>query len=234
MTTTTATAYDPANTNDRRALAVAIHRALAGRGFEITGSKAQGGEVVYRRDAGDGVELKVYSSIDWAAGRCRPEGADAIRVCAVYTATDGKTRGLDKETRVNRTGTVEGIVERMMTRGKAVWDRAQDAPRCKCCGAPTFQSAKGNRVCAELCWLGETKSAVQKAQAKVAGGFLVAKGATYTHFDKHGNATTKTAHKTSRIHKSRVLFVDVGPKGYFVKVRLDNGESAAINVSDAC
>lgn len=145
--------YDADSKNDRRDLAVAIHRALAGRGFEPNiADKARGGEVVYTRPVADGIEVKVYSSIDWNTGVTRGVGADAIRVCAVYNTRDGKTRGIAKDRRVNRVGKIEDIVGRMMQRGADVWEKASNPHCCYSCGAPTFISKKGNAVCAELCW----------------------------------------------------------------------------------
>lgn len=156
MTTATAKieiAFDNTSNASRRELAVAIHRALVARGFAPnTADKAKGGEVVYSRDAGEGMAVVVYSSIDWTEGRVRGNGKDAIRVAGVYTASDGKTRGVCKDTRVNRTGTVDAIVNRMMSRGAAVWTKVGETPRCRCCGAPTFIAKSGNAVCAEICW----------------------------------------------------------------------------------
>lgn len=148
---TTAATYDPASNVDRRELAVALHRALASRRFAIKGCKADGGEIVYRREAADGIDVLVYSSINWATGQVAGDGKDAIRVCAVYTNKAGESRGLARDKRVNRTGNIEAIIGRVMTRAKGVFESVASRHTCRC-GAPKFTSKKGNLVCADVCW----------------------------------------------------------------------------------
>lgn len=148
-----ATAYDPTSPVSRRTLAVSIHRALVTNKFKyIPRGVERGEEVVYVREVGDWLAVRVYSSIDWNTGKARETGKDAIRAVATYTTMDGKVRGIVKATRVHRTGNIEDIVKRMVARAKSVFEKTQSPARCSACGSPTFVSKKGNDICAELCW----------------------------------------------------------------------------------
>lgn len=71
-------------------------------------------ERVFTRDVNDQIKLKVYTSI--VGDEVRDTGKDAIKVCAIYTAKDGSTRGLVKNRRVHRTGNVREIADRMHQR----------------------------------------------------------------------------------------------------------------------
>ena len=143
--------YEPRNQGSRQALAGALVDMLEDAGFAreiIPGTK----EAVYSRPLNEKVRVACYTSI--VSGECRDVGYDAIRVVALYSAKDGKSRGICKaEKRVNRVGQVEAIVERTLERMREVYKTAQTPDRCECCGAPKFVSKKGNPVCADLCWL---------------------------------------------------------------------------------
>ena len=106
-------------------------------------------EMVFSRPVNDRTDVRVYTTI--VDGKVRDAGRDSIRVAAVYTAMDGKTRGLVKDRRVHRTGNVDAITERMVERMRGVWKNAARPEHCHC-GAPKFVTKKGNLCCAEICW----------------------------------------------------------------------------------
>ena len=142
--------YRPANFSDRRNLAQALDSALCGLGLQPRQGR---GERVYTAPAGDRIELCVFSSVVWSNGHlaARPDSKDAIRVSLVYTCQEGGKRGLRSDTRINRTGTVQSILERVQQRTMAAFAAVDGLPRCHC-GAPKFTSKAGNLVCAEACW----------------------------------------------------------------------------------
>jgi hypothetical protein len=144
--------YDPENSNDRMALADALlalfERALFVE-VEIPGTK----ERVFARELPDTdgrTRLLIYSTI--VGNYCRTVGKDAIRVCAVYRSNDGRERGIaSADKRVNRTGEIDAIAERVIDRMRQCWKATKTAERCHC-GAPKFKSKAGNMVCADICW----------------------------------------------------------------------------------
>jgi hypothetical protein len=149
--------YDPNNRNHRHELAVVLLNTLRTADFIEEAVEEQGvrERVFYRvlPNSGNRILIRVYTSI--VGDEVRAEGKDAIRVCATYiTKRDGKTRGIGSETRINRTGTIENINQRMLDRMRSVWKNTlpQHRTNCSCCGAPTFKSKAGNDVCAELCF----------------------------------------------------------------------------------
>ena len=54
--------------------------------------------------------------------------------------------------RVFRTGMIEEIAERMIARARKVWAATLARPACRSCGCITFESRKGNDVCARVCF----------------------------------------------------------------------------------
>jgi len=151
-------AYDSRNRGSRRDLAYAIVHKLQACGFEET-SIAGCQEVVYARAVAgaEGIRVLVYTTVDSRDGMARSCGKDAIRVCAVYKARDGRERGIaSADKRVNRVGLVGDIVNRMHSRMREVYGLGRGSERCSC-GAPKFTSKKGNAVCADLCWMTEAE-----------------------------------------------------------------------------
>lgn len=147
-------AYDPNNHMHRTVLAQELGAMLVHAGFV----KLEGplhAEQVWCYQCIGGTEILVYSSIVGQA--VRGDGEDAIRVAAVYRRRDGAVRGLFKDTRVNRTGTTEKIVERtrerMRNAYKAIKSHWKDGKLCKHCNAPLFLSKNDKWVCAETCWV---------------------------------------------------------------------------------
>lgn len=137
------------NSQDLGAIGSVVISTLASKGFqEVSVGR---GERIFKMDIPNTrIAVTVYTSV--VGNSARQKGADAIRVAALYTMKNGKTRGLVKETRVNRVGTPEEIAERMLERARSVWKSAKTGCRCERCGAPKFKSKKGNAVCAEACW----------------------------------------------------------------------------------
>lgn len=160
--------YDSAQPIDRFVLAHEIVRTLTNAGFieewhgDENGRDRDPGDITKERTFYRAVEdvqnvrIVVYTTIE--GDRVREAGKDSIRVVAVYRQKTGSDKGISRETRVHRTGEVEGIVERMMTRARATWSAVRRIPCCPRCGAPTFKSKKGNQVCADLCWTVPTRS----------------------------------------------------------------------------
>jgi hypothetical protein len=70
----------------------------------------------------------------------------------LYQPRAGRWQPTGKETRINRVGSIEGIVERVVERMRAAWAKAAKPACCNRCGAPLFLSKRGNMVCAEICW----------------------------------------------------------------------------------
>jgi hypothetical protein len=84
-------------------------------------------EVVYERahTADPRFVVRVYTSLSLGASVARGNGADAIRACLVFRdPITGKTRGMGKTVRVNRTGTEAGVMERSLERAREMWNLA--------------------------------------------------------------------------------------------------------------
>lgn len=105
----------------------ALRSRLIAAGFELL--PGAGEEVYERRHARHrDFAVKVYTSIARGKSEARGCGEDAIRVCVVrYFAWHGgmareqserDARGLQSEARVYRTGTVEGVLDRMIERAR--------------------------------------------------------------------------------------------------------------------
>ena len=141
--------YDPTAPFHKKFLAVELLCRLTEAGFEeefADGTK----ERVFSRVTPSGVRVAVFTSI--VGDSIRDVGTDAIRVCAIW-GKGAKRRGVGKaESRVNRTGDVKDIGDRMLTRMREVWSACRDIPKCSQCGAPQFMSKNKNWVCADLCW----------------------------------------------------------------------------------
>lgn len=148
--------YDPNVMIQRRSLAQHILNTVLNAGFIEESLPPQVKERVFYRMVYNmpDVRVQVWTTVEGTGhtAAVRKSGQDAVRVCAVYATKDGAGRGIVKTTRINRTGTMEGISARMLERMRDVYRSAVAVPRCARCGAPTFISAKGNQVCADLCF----------------------------------------------------------------------------------
>ena len=149
--------YRPDSLCDRQDLATKLLAKLDVAGFTKLPSRDAREELVYARPHAKipNFQIRLYTSVTESpyGGKpvARPSGADAIRACLVYIKPDGSTRGIGSETRVNRTGDIDGICDRTIERLRAVYAKAPSVQRCKC-GAPLFMSRNNNLVCADLCW----------------------------------------------------------------------------------
>lgn len=101
------------------------------------GGQGIGSEIVYERPhkVDSRYKVLVYTSIRRGAANARGVGQDAIRVCAIYEDATS-ARGICKLPRVHRTGTVEGVLARMLERMREAYQRCCDArpkqPRRRC------------------------------------------------------------------------------------------------------
>ena len=154
--------YDPNVPMLRQLLALQILGKLEDAGFReepITHpmDRPYMSERIYARHEGlpAGMKVQVFTTVigdgDNVPIEVRASGKDAIRVCAVYVTKGGQTRGLSKETRINRTGNIEDIAERMMERMRKAWMTCKTAEYCKC-GAPKFVTKNNKLCCSEICW----------------------------------------------------------------------------------
>ena len=169
--------YDPSLPILREMLGLSIINKLEECGFEelenpraLLGlSRPDLAEKIFVRDVtNDGrIKVKVYTAVfggvDNTPLQARSEGKDAIRVCATYTSKNGKDRGIVKETRINRVGNIEDIVDRMYQRMRSAYKTAKTGNKCNSCGAPKFTTQKGNECCAEICWKTDDEKAKDEA-----------------------------------------------------------------------
>lgn len=84
------------------------------------------------------VKVVVYTTVPAGGGRARPAGKDAIRVSVVFCDCHGRRHGVSSETKVLRTGTVEGVLERLLGRMREAWAEAKRLKVCGTCGAPSY------------------------------------------------------------------------------------------------
>lgn len=140
--------YDPNRSEDRRRLAADMIDALVTAGFAPLVTPH--GERVFTRAVTPDLDVSVWTSIEGIEARAC--GTDAIRVALVYSAPGEERRGVARDVRVHRTGTIPRILARLEGRIARTAALAGEIPRCRECGAPTFESRAGARVCAALCW----------------------------------------------------------------------------------
>ena len=146
--------YSPESRTDRTLLAQEIKDLMKRSNFTEQQRPGTHEKVFGREIPGtDGrICILVYTTVE--DGLCRAAGKDAIRVCAIYRAEDGKERGIaSAEKRVNRVGTVEAITDRLIERMREVWKLAKLAERCPKCNSPMFKAKSGRLCCSNLCWL---------------------------------------------------------------------------------
>ena len=170
--------YDPNIPMLRQLLGLQILGKLDDAGFEEEPptrplAKPYMAEKIYARVDGlpPGMKVQVYTTVigdnENIPVEVRASGKDAIRVAAVYVTKDGKTRGLSKETRVNRTGNIKDITERMLERMRNAWMTCQTAQSCHDCGAPKFVTKNNKLCCSEICWKSDEEKQADDAKFKV-------------------------------------------------------------------
>ena len=97
-------------------------KALEDRGF--TPDPDAYGELVYIRQhhIDPTMYVKIYTSMPLRSGDTRPCGEDAIRVLLIFkNKNTGHSGCLHKTSRVNRTGTVAGVIERTLERAREAY-----------------------------------------------------------------------------------------------------------------
>lgn len=66
--------------------------------------------------------VKIFTSLPLDAGDVRAKGTDAIRVVLIFkNPRTGRSGGLWKATRVHRTGTTAGVIERTLERAREAY-----------------------------------------------------------------------------------------------------------------
>ncbi len=142
--------YDPKSQLARIHLETVLCQTLEDAGFAQE-FKEGTNEMIFSRPVRGERRVIVYTGCVENSG-ARASGKDAIRVCGLMSH-NGVDRGLCKAKRVNRTGEIDNISERMLSRMREIWKHLATTPVRKCgCGAPKFLSKKENWVCADLCW----------------------------------------------------------------------------------
>ena len=109
--------------------AEAILTFLTGKGFtERDAMKVRGNEIVYERShkVDSRYKVLVYTSVRRGSTVARGIGKDAIRVCAIFEQ-GSESRGICKLPRVHRTGTVEGVLTRVIERAREAYQRCCEA-----------------------------------------------------------------------------------------------------------
>lgn len=113
--------------------------------------------------------VRVYTSISGDEDTAREVGKDAIRVAVEYDA-NGFKRGLEREQRVYRTGTVEGVLNRL---GERIAEAEEcQLTFCQRCGSPAYKDSGA-------CILKECREAAKSAYRQ-GGPCFKCGGSTYT------------------------------------------------------
>lgn len=152
---TTERPYNPESIDDRRILAESMTAMIVNAKFKLVSGSATEDVYEFPIEKVPGAKVKVFTSV--FHGLAREKDADAIRVAMVFTAPDGKSeKTLVDDARVFRTGTIEGITGRTLSRMRAVFTglqgRIKEGLVCRRCGAPLFDTKKGTKACAALCF----------------------------------------------------------------------------------
>ncbi len=102
---------------------------LKSKGFtERDAMKVRGNEIVYERahKVDSRYKVLIYTSVRRGATVARGIGKDAIRVCAIFEQ-GSDSRGICKLPRVHRTGTVDGVLQRVLERAREAYQKCCDA-----------------------------------------------------------------------------------------------------------
>ena len=92
------------------------------------------GELVYIRQhhLDPTMFVKIYTSMPLWAGDTRPCGEDAIRVMLIFkNERTGRSGCLHKTTRVNRTGTANGVIDRTLERAREAYAAGNDRVKAR-------------------------------------------------------------------------------------------------------
>ena len=150
--------YNPALEIHRRTLAISLIDRLETIGFErcerLEGTYGELSEAVYAKQVNGRHIVAVYTSCNQRTGawEARNSGKDAIRVAALYVMKDGNTRGLSKFKRINRTGSINAIVSRVVDRTQEAEKVGASPEKCERCGSTKFLTKSGSYCCTAFCW----------------------------------------------------------------------------------
>jgi hypothetical protein len=144
--------YDPNSVEDRKKLGERLTSTLAEKGF--VSKKESNVEETFDfkvdKPGMSGFYIRVYTSI--VNGIAREDGEDAIRIVLLWkNVKKDSFTPISKSTRVNRTGEIEKIVERTLSRARELWGKMSEVKRCHC-GAPKILSSKEKLYCVNICW----------------------------------------------------------------------------------
>jgi hypothetical protein len=95
---------------------------LAAAGFHPDPEARGEVQVVRQHHMDPTMHVRIYTSLPLAGGNARSSGSDAIRVLLMFkNPQSGRTGCLFKATRVHRTGTEDGVIERTIQRAREAY-----------------------------------------------------------------------------------------------------------------
>jgi hypothetical protein len=95
---------------------------LAAAGFHPDPEARGEVQVVRQHHMDPTMHVRIYTSLPLEGGNTRAVGADAIRVLLMFkNPQSGRSGCLFKATRVNRTGTEDGVIERTIQRAREAY-----------------------------------------------------------------------------------------------------------------
>ena len=159
--------YDPKCEFSRQSLALSLIAQLEEKGFTQTSQSPspEWSELVYHFPIkGTPLFVRIFTSVvkDSSYGLiARTTGKDAIRINVV--SPDVK-RALVTETRINRAGNIDSIIDRTLDRARDAYRLGQQAGVCKKCGAPRAQSKAKKWYCSSVCWKTEEEKSTDQAK----------------------------------------------------------------------
>ncbi len=148
--------YNPEACEDRVHLATSLERTFQKANFSQIDKPGCSEKVfAFSVEQIPNVFIYVYSTI--VGEQVRSVGADAIRVTVVYKRKDAQEMQLFAATRVFRTGEIDAICERTLSRMREAFatlrERSRNQLTCKRCSAPLFDTKKNTMACAATCWV---------------------------------------------------------------------------------
>ena len=162
--------YDPTCEFSRQSLALSLIAQLEESGFSEEAPddrfhKSRWTELVYSFPIKDTpLSVRIFTSVvrDPSYGLiARTIGKDAIRINVVSPEVN---RALVSETRINRTGNIDDIIERTLDRARDAYRLGRQAGTCKKCGAPRARSKAKKWYCSSVCWKTNEEKAIDRAK----------------------------------------------------------------------
>jgi len=161
--------YDAQNIDQRKKLADSMTELLLSKGFSEE-EQFYEKENVFSLEVTSRTFLSVFSTIE--NGLCRPYGRDSIKICALYVSRTGELKGFLKSRRINRSGTIDQIIDRLDQRTDTLFQKAKRIERCSRCGGIKLLSKKNNLYCSELCWKRTDRSENDQRPKVFIGGLV--------------------------------------------------------------